>query len=44
MDITITFQGKLIEKRVTDLTLEEFLSYGPQNASTNVMDSSLFVL
>ncbi|XP_009590043.1 glycerophosphodiester phosphodiesterase GDPD3-like isoform X1 [Nicotiana tomentosiformis] len=29
-------EGKLIEKRVTDLTLEEFLSYGPQNASTNV--------
>lgn len=26
----------MIEKRVTDLTLEEFLSYGPQNASTNV--------
>uniref|UniRef100_A0A3Q7E9Y2 glycerophosphodiester phosphodiesterase n=3 Tax=Solanum lycopersicum TaxID=4081 RepID=A0A3Q7E9Y2_SOLLC len=29
-------EGKLIEKRVTDLTLEEFLSYGPQNGSTNV--------
>ncbi|KAJ8574371.1 hypothetical protein K7X08_026176 [Anisodus acutangulus] len=29
-------EGKLIEKRVTDLTLEEFLSYGPQNTSTNV--------
>ncbi|MCD9560531.1 hypothetical protein HAX54_019228 [Datura stramonium] len=29
-------EGKLTEKRVTDLTLEEFLSYGPQNDSTNV--------
>ncbi|XP_060196989.1 glycerophosphodiester phosphodiesterase GDPD3-like isoform X1 [Lycium barbarum] len=34
-------EGTLIEKRVTDLTLEEFLSYGPQNASTNV-DKPLF--
>nr|XP_010325583.1 glycerophosphodiester phosphodiesterase GDPD3-like isoform X2 [Solanum lycopersicum] len=34
--IEFDVQGKLIEKRVTDLTLEEFLSYGPQNGSTNV--------
>ncbi|KAK4380403.1 hypothetical protein RND71_002265 [Anisodus tanguticus] len=34
--IEFDVQGKLIEKRVTDLTLEEFLSYGPQNTSTNV--------
>lgn len=24
-------QGAIVEKRVTELTLEEFLSYGPQN-------------
>ncbi|KAJ6428425.1 hypothetical protein OIU84_023787 [Salix udensis] len=29
--LAIIFQGELIEKRVTDLTLDEFRSYGPQN-------------
>jgi len=29
--LAIVFQGELIEKRVTDLTLDEFRSYGPQD-------------
>ncbi|CAH9051934.1 unnamed protein product [Cuscuta epithymum] len=29
-------QGLIIEKRVTDLTLDEFLSYGPQRSAENV--------
>jgi hypothetical protein len=34
--LAIVFQGELIEKRVTDLTLDEFRSYGPQDEGGSV--------
>ncbi|KAH9709795.1 glycerophosphodiester phosphodiesterase GDPD3 [Citrus sinensis] len=34
--IEFDVQGEIIEKRVTDITLAEFLSYGPQNDPENV--------
>ncbi|MFS8014760.1 putative glycerophosphodiester phosphodiesterase [Helianthus anomalus] len=35
------FQGNVVEKRVTDMTLEEFFSYGPQRATNEVGKSLL---
>jgi len=32
----MSFQGVIIEKRVTEMDLHEFLSYGPQRDGTNV--------
>lgn len=43
----IRFQGVLIEKRVTDITVLEFLSYGPQRELGKVIikvDLFVFVL
>ena len=37
------FQGVLIEKRVTDLSLEEFLSYGPQREPDKVMNYPILI-
>ncbi|KAH9774161.1 glycerophosphodiester phosphodiesterase GDPD1 [Citrus sinensis] len=34
--IEFDVQGEIIERRVTDITLAEFLSYGPQNDPENV--------
>ncbi|CAM0947807.1 unnamed protein product [Alopecurus aequalis] len=33
--MTVYFQGKVSEKRVTDLELQDFLQYGPQNEGKN---------
>ncbi|KAJ0846418.1 putative glycerophosphodiester phosphodiesterase [Helianthus annuus] len=32
--------GNVVEKRVTDLTLDEFFSYGPQKATDEIDDHS----
>lgn len=37
-------QGNIDEKRVTDLTLEEFLSYGPQKEIGKVIFNPSFFL
>ncbi|KAK4760497.1 hypothetical protein SAY87_005390 [Trapa incisa] len=40
--ITKLDHGELMEKRVTELTLDEFLSYGPQREPGNVVGRPLF--
>lgn len=43
--VGIRFQGVLFEKRVTDITVPEFLSYGPQKELGKVIiNVDLFVL
>lgn len=45
--VGIRFQGVLIEKRVTDITVPEFISYGPQKELGKVIinvDLFVFVL
>lgn len=42
--MTIYFQGKISDKRVTDLQLEDFLMYGPQNEQGKVWQNKTMLI